>query len=218
MDSAASTQAARNLMVDGQVRPNKVTDPRILAAMRSLPRERFLPPALAALAYSDEDVPLGGGRYLLEPMVIARLVQLAAVRAGERALVVAAGSGYGAALLAACGANVTAIEEEAGLRALAQAALPREVSVRAGSAQAGCPAEAPFDLVLIEGAVEELPGALAEQVKRDGGRLVMVRAGDGPVGQAMLGSWAGDGLVFQPGFDCGTPALPALRRRPKFVF
>ena len=97
--------AARTLMVDGQVRPNKVTDARVLAAMGSLPRERFVPADRTALAYSDEDVPLGGGRYLVEPMVIARLVQIAAVRTGERALVVGAGTGYGAALLAACGAK-----------------------------------------------------------------------------------------------------------------
>ena len=84
---------ARNRMVNSQIRPNKVTDPRIIAAMRRLPRELFLPSQLASRAYVDEDVPLGGGRYLIEPMVIARLVQLAAARAGERALVVAAGAG-----------------------------------------------------------------------------------------------------------------------------
>ena len=119
MDRAAQAFAeARNNMVDSQVRPNKVTDPRIIAAMRQLPRERFLPPGLAALAYADEDVPLGDGRVLMEPMVIARLVQLTAIAAGERALVVAAGTGYGAALLAACGARVTALEETAALLAM----------------------------------------------------------------------------------------------------
>ena len=118
MDHAAQAFAeARNRMVDSQVRPNKVTDPRIIAAMRQLPRERFLPPHLAPLAYADEDVPLGEGRVLIEPTVIARLVQLTAVAAGERALVVAAGTGYGAALLAACGARVTALEEAAPLQA-----------------------------------------------------------------------------------------------------
>ena len=218
MDSAAATQAARNMMVDSQVRPNKVTDGRIVAAMRALPRERFLPPALAPLAYADEDVPLGGGRYLLEPMVIARLAQLAAAGAGARALVVAAGTGYGAALLAACGADVTALEADASLRVLARAALPPEVAVVAGEPGDGWPADAPYDIVLIEGAVEDLPEALAGQVKRDGGRLVMVRAGAGPVGQAVLGTWGGDGFVFRPEFDCATPALPALRRKPRFVF
>ena len=95
---------ARNHMVDGQVRPNKVVDARVIGAMRRLPRERFVPPELAGLAYIDEDVKFGNGRALVEPMVIARLVQLARVRPGDRALVVGAGAGYGAALIAACGA------------------------------------------------------------------------------------------------------------------
>ena len=101
---------ARNRMVDSQVRPNKVTDPRVLSAMRELPRERFLPARLRPRAYVDEDVPLGGGRVLMEPLVIARLVQLAAPSAGERALVVGAGVGYGSAVLARCGVRVTALE------------------------------------------------------------------------------------------------------------
>ncbi len=87
---------ARSRMVDSQVRPNKVTDPRIIAAMRRLPRERFLPPDRAVLAYTDEDVPLGEGRVLIEPMVMARMLQLTAVLAGERVLVVGCGIGYGA--------------------------------------------------------------------------------------------------------------------------
>src|SRR5208282_6497251 len=91
---------ARNRMVDSQIRPNRVTDPRILAAMRCLPRERFLPPAVVSLAYADEDVPLGNGRYLMEPMVLARLLQAANLGEGERALVIAAGTGYSAAVLA----------------------------------------------------------------------------------------------------------------------
>src|SRR3954453_9482861 len=94
--------AARDHMVDGQLRPNKVTDPRIVRAMGTLPRERFVPPHLATLAYTDEDLPLPGGRSFMEPVVLARLIQLARVRSLERALVVGAGAGYGAAVLAAC--------------------------------------------------------------------------------------------------------------------
>src|SRR3984957_17062385 len=110
MDSAdPAFIEARNNMVDSQVRPNKVSDPRILAAMRRLPRERFLPPGLASLAYADEDVPLGRGRALLEPMVIARLVQLTAVSEGERVLVVASGPGYGSGLLAPAGGGGAAL-------------------------------------------------------------------------------------------------------------
>jgi protein-L-isoaspartate(D-aspartate) O-methyltransferase len=210
---------ARNLMVDGQVRPNRVTDPRIIAAMRHLPRHLFVPPAARARAYADEDVPLGGGRVLVEPMVIARLVQIAAVREGERALVVGAGSGYGAALLAACGATVTALEEDAGLRDLARSALAgvAGVSLVAGPLVEGWSAGAPYDVILVEGAAEELPPALAAQLRTPGGRLVGVLTG-AHIGRAVLGEPSAGGLSLRPQFDCATPTLPALRRRPAFVF
>ncbi|MCW3475756.1 protein-L-isoaspartate O-methyltransferase family protein [Limobrevibacterium gyesilva] len=219
--SAADTQAARNLMVDGQVRPNKVTDRRIVDAMRALPRERFVPARLAPLAYSDDDVNLGNGRFLMEPMVIARLVQAAAARQGDRALVVAAGSGYGAALLAACGAQVTALEEDPALLGLARSVLPEmapSAAIVSGPIVAGWPGGAPYDIVLIEGAVEEIPPAIAAQVKRDGGRLLTVRAMVGGLGLAVLAEPTQGGLSVQPLFDCATPVLPAMRRAPGFVF
>src|SRR5262249_14773755 len=156
MDQAQAFVEARNRMVDSQVRPNKVIDPRIIAAMRRMPRERFLPSCLAPLAYADEDVPLGDGRVLIEPAVIARLVQLTAIAAGERALVVAAGTGYGAALLAACGARVTALEDSTSLQSIARtvlAELAPSVSLVTGPLAAGWPAGAPYDVILIEGAV-----------------------------------------------------------------
>jgi protein-L-isoaspartate(D-aspartate) O-methyltransferase len=217
------TQAARNMMVDSQVRPNKVTDRRLIEAMRRIPRERFLPPDLAVLAYVDEDVPLGGGRFLTEPMVIARLVQAAAIRPGEHALVVAAGTGYAAALLAACGAQVTALEDDPALSAIARAALADAapaVHLAAGPPGSGWQAGAPYDVVLIDGAVEDLPPAIPAQLKPATGRLVMVRAGTatGGVGQAVLGDPTPAGMSFQVLFDCATPVLPSMRRAPGFVF
>jgi protein-L-isoaspartate(D-aspartate) O-methyltransferase len=226
MDHAVPDFAtARAMMVDSQVRPNKVTDPRILAAMRRLPREAFVPAQVASRAYADEDVPLGNGRYLTEPMVIARLVQAASVRAGERALVVAAGTGYGAALLAECGATVTAQEQDEALLAIARAALAASgvaVSLVSARPERGWNAAAPYDLMLIEGAVEEVPPALIDQLRapagnRVGGRLLVVRHAAG-VGQAMLGERVGDALSLQPLFDCAIPLLPALRAAPGFVF
>lgn len=232
MDQQAPDYAvARAMMVDSQVRPNKVTDRQVIAAMRRLPREAFVPPAMAALAYADEDVPLGHGRYLMEPMVIARLVQIAAPRAGERALVVAAGSGYGAALLAECGASVTALEEDEALLALARSALGAAgvpVSLVSGPLARGWNAAAPYDIILIDGAVEAVPPALTGQLNPVGGRLVGVRrlasigADTGPgqtgMGQAVLGERVGDALSLRPVFDCATPLVPALRRAPGFVF
>ncbi len=213
-------QDARSAMVDSQVRPNKVTDPRILAAMRSLPREQFLPQALQARAYADDDVKLSQGRVMVSPMVTARLLQLAAIRRGERVLLVGAGTGYTAALLDACGADVTALEEDTSLLAVAKVALaawaPGVVLVE-GPLVEGWKAAAPYDLVIIEGAVEHLPDALAAQVDALG-RLVMVRVAAGQVGQATVGRKSASGLSFSAEFDATVAALPAMRRAPAFVF
>lgn len=221
-NSAIDFTAARTLMVDGQVRPNKVTDPLVLAAMRRLPRERFVPADRAALAYCDEDVPLGNGRFLVEPMVIARLVQIAAVQNGDRALVVGAGSGYGAAVLAACGAVVTALEQDAALLAIARAVLPgvaAGVTLVEGPLAEGWTGAGPYDVILIEGAVPAIPTALVAQLRGDGGRLVTVLKRGARVGQAVLCSSAGGGRIDpHPVFDCAIPLLPMLKPAPGFVF
>ena len=212
---------ARNCMVDSQVRPNKVTDPRIIGAMRRIPRERFVPPHLAALAYADADVPLGDGRVLMEPVVIARLVQLTAIAAGERAIVVAAGTGYGAALLAACGARVTALEEATALQTTARtllAELAPSVSLVAGPLAAGWPPGAPYDVILIDGAVRDIPPAIGEQLRRQSGRLVTVCSGAAGIGQAVLAEATPAGLRTQPMFDCSTPPIPSLLPSLGFVF
>jgi protein-L-isoaspartate(D-aspartate) O-methyltransferase len=213
--------AARNRMVDGQIRPNRVSDPRIIAAMREIPRELFLPPRLRPLAYIDEDIQLGGGRVLMEPLAIARLVQLLAPVERERALVVAAGVGYGAALLAACGVRVIALEEDPGLLGLAQTALDAiapSVRLVSGPLGAGWPTEAPFDMILLEGAVREIPPALGQQLRADRGRLATVRIEPGGVGQVVLAEPTPAGLSAKPMFDCATPPIPSLLPKPGFVF
>jgi protein-L-isoaspartate(D-aspartate) O-methyltransferase len=222
MDHA--TQAfseARNNMVDSQVRPNKVTDSHIIAAMRHLPRERFLPSHLGSRAYADQDVPLGEGRVLIQPTVIARLVQLTAIATGERALVVASGTGYGAALLAACGARVTALDDVASLQAVARtvlAELAPSVSLVAGPLAAGWPPGAPYDVILIEGAVQDVPTAIGEQLHQQSGRLVTILTGGAGVSHAVLAEVTTAGLRPQPMFDCATAPLPSLLPSPGFVF
>ena len=216
--------SARDHMVDCQVRPDKVVDPRLIRAMRTLPRERFVPAALAGSAYIDEDVRLMHGRVLMEPRVLARLVQLARVRAGERALVVGAGTGYGAAVLAECGAQVTALEEDEALLAIARAALPAVapgVVLKAGRLQDGVPG--PWDLILIEGAVSEIPAAIAATLNHQGGRVVTVLAKSGGLGKGVLAEPINPGapdvvLRAQPHFDCATPMLPAFVPAPAFQF
>ena len=215
--------AARNNMVDCQIRPNRVTDPRVLDAMRRLPREDFLPPALAAMAYLDEDLPLGHGRVLMEPLVIARLVQMARIRQGDRVLVAGAGVGYGAAIVAACEAQVTALEEDDALLAIALKVLPRlapGVRVVNGLLSAGLPDGGPYDAIVIEGAVTSIPAVYASQLA-PGGRLVTVIAATGSAGgRAILAEPIADGqrLRSREMFDCTTPLLPSLRPAAAFVF
>ena len=222
MDASVQDYAdARNNMVDSQIRPNKVNDPRIIAAMRELPREQFVPAQMRDMAYIDSDVSIGHGRFLMEPMVIARLVQLLAPIEGEQALVIGCGSGYGAALLAACGARVTALEEDRALLDMARATLTRlapSVSVVSGPLADGWPNGAPYDLILIEGAVQQIPAVLNAQVRVDTGRLATVLKPASGMGHAVLAEPTPVGLRAQPAFDCGTPLIPSLQPRPGFVF
>ncbi|MGE0222635.1 MAG: protein-L-isoaspartate O-methyltransferase [Acetobacteraceae bacterium] len=212
---------ARQHMVDSQIRPNRVTDPRIIAAMRSLPRERFLPASLSAIAYVDEDVPLGNGRVVMEPMILARLLQLAVPAEGERVLVIGAGTGYGSAVLSACGCRVTAVEEDRNLLAIARPVLSEiapAVTLLAGPLAEGASSGAPYDVILIEGAVHEIPAAVGSQLQNDGGRLVGVICGAGRTCQAVLAEPTSMGLRARPMFDCATAPFPSLLPAPAFEF
>jgi protein-L-isoaspartate(D-aspartate) O-methyltransferase len=210
---------ARQNMVDNQLRANKVTDEALLAAMGRIARERFVPEALAGIAYIDEDLAIGDGRFLLEPMVLARLIQAAEVRAGDRVLDVGCATGYAAAVLATLGARVVALEGDPRLADRARAILAAEgvtgVSVVAGDLAQGHPPGAPYDVILVEGRIERLPPVLLGQLAA-GGRLVAVMAERGRVGEAVLvrqGSGARVAL-----FDAATLPLPGFAAEPGFVF
>lgn len=224
--AAADFSVRRAVMVDGLLRPNKVTDPRLLKAARELPRERFLPEDRRELAYLDADAPLGGGRVLPQALITVRLIQLASPQAGEKALVIGAGTGYGAALLAACGAHVTALEEDPALIAIARPALATyapAVRLVTGPLAAGYANGAPWDVILIDGAIATLPPAIGEQLKRETGRLVAVMQPPGPqamahVGHAVLAERSAAGLAMRPAFDAATAVLPGFTSTPAFVF
>jgi protein-L-isoaspartate(D-aspartate) O-methyltransferase len=213
---------ARRNMVDGQLRPNRVTNSQLLAAIGALPREKFLPEGLSSVAYSDEDVPLGNGRFLMEPMVLARLIQTLQPRETDRALVVASGSGYGAALMAQLVKSVVAVESDAVLAAAAQSTA-RELGLgnieqTVGSLEAGAAATGPYDVILIEGAVRQVPPAILEQLV-DGGRMGTIVAGPpGALGSAQLFVKVGGVASGRPLFDAGTPALPGFAPPPRFTF
>ena len=220
---------ARNFMVDGQLRPSKVNDTRILTAMRTLPRERFVPPGKATLAYIDEHLEIAPGRYIMKPLVQARLTQLAAPRAGETALIVGAGTGYGAAILAACGAHVIALEQDPALLAIARAALAdasiggpslaglANITLVEGPLAEGWPAQAPYDLVIIEGAVHAIPDKLGRQVAATG-RLVTVIAAAAGGSYAAIAEPTTGGLAIRPAFEAVAPVLPQLVPAPSFAF
>jgi protein-L-isoaspartate(D-aspartate) O-methyltransferase len=212
--------AARRHMVDGQIRTADVTNPDLIAAVETVPRELFVPPAMADQAYRDGDVSLGRGRAMIRPIVLGKLLQGARVGAGDRVLVVGCGTGYSAAVLAHMGAVVVALEEDADLAQRAEAALAAagagQVKVVTGPLTAGWPQAAPYDLILVDGAIEVAPDALGRQLG-PGGRLAAV-FGRGPAAKAMIYRSIEGQLVGRPVFDAAAPLLPGFAAPPAFVF
>ena len=224
--SVTDFAAARENMVNSQVRPTDVTDYALLEAMFSTPRERFVPSTKRFAAYIDEDVDVSaaakgdGPRYLLEASPLAKLVQLAAINRGDTVLDVACNTGYSTALIAQLCESVIGIEEDEGLANFATEALVDlgvdNAAVIEGSLTEGYPKEGPYDAIVIQGAVDEVPQTLLDQL-RDGGRLVAV-VGHGQAGRARL-FVREDGLVSsRPVFNAALPALASFARKPEFVF
>jgi protein-L-isoaspartate(D-aspartate) O-methyltransferase len=193
---------ARNTMVDNQIMTSSVTDRRLLAAMRQIPRERFVPDALRDLAYVDRDVALGGGRVLSAPAPFARLVQLAAITPSDKVLDAGAGTGYSSAVLAALSAKTVALETDAKLSHEAHANLEAlgisNVAIVSGQLQAA--AEAPFDVVVVEGVVDSPPHQYLALL-REGGRLVALIGGDNAPEVPHLFIKQGGALAGKSGFD-----------------
>ena len=214
-------EIARANMIESQLRPNKVTDERIIEAFSRLRRELFVPEHLRGVAYVDEDLPLGRGRYLMEPMVAARLLQALTPDRKETALVVGAGMSYEAALLALLTRSVIALENDEELARLGRAALVDHriasvVYVEAPLAQ-GHRQRAPYDLIMFAGAIAEIPSEIAAQLAEAGRMAAVLRPGSG-VGRATLTTRTGGVLAQRVIFDAATPLLPGLAPKPAFVF
>jgi protein-L-isoaspartate(D-aspartate) O-methyltransferase len=209
---------ARRHMVDGQVRTADVTDLRLISAMLEIPRERFVPAASAGLAYIDLDVPVGAGRRLLKPMVLAKLIQALDLSGSDRVLDVGCATGYGAAVLARVAGEVIALETDPGLAKSAGSELSSQPNIRlvTGALADGWPAGAPYDAILLEGATEVVPSALCRQLK-DGGRLVCV-LGSGPGPKAMLYRRSGEEVGSRPIFDATAALLPGFAKPQVFAF
>lgn len=215
--SDISTADMRATMVDTQLRTNDVIDPAIVGAMGAIPREQFVPAALASLAYIDQPVTLGHGRALNAPLVTGRLLVAAAIRPGQRVLLIGGATGYCAALLAKLGADVHAVEEQADLLATARAlTADSDIHWTEGPLNAGAPDQAPFDCILIDGAIEKLSTALIDQL-REGGRLVAAKR-EGAVTRLVQGIKTGGSLALRSFADMDAVVLPGFNRATGFQF
>ncbi len=212
--------AQRLTMVETQVRPNDVTDPRIIAALRAVPRERFVPGPRQALAYSEGPIEVAPRRYLMDARSFSKLVQLADIQPGDKILDVAAATGYSSAVLARLGGQVIALEQDADLVRVASDTLHAEgcknVTVVQGALTEGVKANAPYDVIFINGGVESVPDSLLGQLN-EGGRLVAIIQ-NGPQGHAHI-YLKEDGVVgSRADFDAVVPDLAGFKRQVGFVF
>jgi protein-L-isoaspartate(D-aspartate) O-methyltransferase len=209
----------RRVMVESQVRTNDVTDTRVQDAMAEVPRERFVPQAKRALAYADAVVEVAPGRFLLDPRTFSKLAQLAEIEPTDRILDVACASGYSAAVLAKLGGHVTALEEDAELVRIASDALAgngARAQIVQGRLADGYPPGAPYDVIFVNGAVEQVPETLTSQLA-EGGRLVAI-VQQGPQGRAQLLLREHSRIGAWTDFDATVPLLPGFRKARGFVF
>jgi protein-L-isoaspartate(D-aspartate) O-methyltransferase len=207
----------RRAMVASQLRTTGINDPRVLAAMGEVPRERFVPIDRIPAAYADALVPLGGGRELNSPMSTGRILTEASPQSGERALLIGAATGYTAAVLAKLAGSVVAVEEDPALMGIARAALDGSgVTLVEGPLVEGHAEGAPYDLIIIDGAVEFVPDALIAQLV-DGGRVGLAILAQG-VAQIALGRRAGDSFGVAPVSDVATTILPGFSKPRTFTF
>jgi protein-L-isoaspartate(D-aspartate) O-methyltransferase len=213
--------AARYKMVENQIRTNRVTDPLVVAAMNELPREAFVPEALQGVAYVDEDIPLGRGRSLMEPLTTALMLQAAEIGPEDVVLDIGCGTGYASAAMARMASAVVALENDSDLAAHAVSALADlgldTVAVVDGSLQSGYPRQAPYDVIFFGGGVEEIPSVITDQLA-DGGRMVAVVYDKRGVGKGTLFVRVGDVVSRRELFDASTPMLPGFERETTFEF
>jgi protein-L-isoaspartate(D-aspartate) O-methyltransferase len=213
-------------MVESQIRPNAVTNPDLLKALLETPRELFVPPSLRTLAYMDGVLRVENARehrparYLLSPMIFAKLAQLVDIRAGDRILDIGGATGYSAAILARLGASVVALENDAGLTAVAKEALAsagiKNVSFVMGPLEAGAPESAPYNVIFLNGRVGHLPDALLSQLA-EGGRLVTIMGSD-TASKAKLVSKIDSRIQQRMAFDADAPILPGFELKSAFIF
>lgn len=217
--------AARSAMVESQLRPNKVTDARVLRAMGILPREAFVPAPFRTLAYMDGAATVAdsgpGKRQLLPPMVLARLIQAAEIRAGDRVLDVGCATGYSTALLSGLAGSVVGLECDGELAETARSNLEAlgisNASIETGDLAAGYPEKAPYDAIVLNGSVTTIPQSCFEQL-REGARVVAVIARPGEMGNVRVYLNINGEISSRYIFNAAAPRLPIFAEAPGFVF
>ncbi len=217
-------EAARENMVDCQISPLGVVDRGVLDSFLTVPREKFAAPGQEGIAYCDEDLPLGGGRYLMEPSVHARLLQHAAPKPEDIVLEIGSGAGYSTAILSSLVSTVFALESDQGLLSRAESIwqdleYTNIVSVQ-GSLRAGCPDHAPYSLIFFNGAISNVPEEILGQLDIGGRMIAVLSSKPGQdAGKAMLIECTGPGQFSDRTlFDANIPCLPDFEPRKEFVF
>lgn len=216
-------ETARQNMVDGQLRPTKVTDSLLLDAMAALPREMFVEKSRQGIAYVDEDLEISPGRYLMEPVVLARLVQSLELTSSDSVLIIGPATGYDAALIGRLAGPVVAVESDPALAEQASMVINHlgidNVAVVESPMAAGFAEQAPYDVVFFCGSVEEVPEDIVRQLAPNG-RMAAVLGGaeNGILGRACLMHRSGDGLSKRALFDAGTRPLPGFEKEAEFAF
>ena len=210
----------RAAMIDSQLRTNDVHDPRLLAAVAATPRERFVPAARRSVAYMSEAIEIGQGRWLMDPRSFGKLFQLADIVETDVALIIGCGSGYSAAVASKLASTVVALEENAELYSQASQATSElgldNAAVVSGKLVSGFPKQGPYDVIIFDGAVEDVPDAIVSQLK-DGGRLAVILR-KGPLGKGQLFVKSRAGVSRRVAFDATVPLLPGFQQVPGFVF
>ncbi|WP_411838640.1 protein-L-isoaspartate O-methyltransferase family protein [Paracoccus sp. ME4] len=211
--------ARRTMMVDTQVRPADVTKFPVIEAMLTIPREDFVPASRRAVAYTGENLDIGRGRVLLEPRTLAKLVDALDIQPDELVLDLACGLGYSAAVVARMAEAVVAIESDAELAAEAETRLSEagifNVAVLRAELTEGAPKQGPYDVILVEGAVEEIPAAIVDQL-REGGRIAALFT-EGALGVARIGTRKGGVIGWRYAFNARAPMLPGFERQRGFT-
>lgn len=212
---------ARRKMVENQLRTNQIEDPRVIAAMARIPREMFVPAPLKGLSYVDEDLPLGNNRYLMEPLVLARLLQVADIGPEDVVLEIGCGNGYNAAVMSQLASTVVALESNPdlvaeSLRLVAELELDNVIVIE-GPLREGYAEGGPYDVIAFGGAVSDVPNGVFDQLN-DSGRVVAVVAPRPTIGKIKVFSRTERGVSAREVLDAFTPVLPGFEAVPKFTF